>query len=265
MGGGHTLDVGLVDDRLVIGPVGRPVVLPVEVRVDDHRDHRVSQRVERGHRVLGRGLVLRKWFKHSRFRVRCAVGAGILGAGILRSRILGPPESSAPVSPPVSVSSAPVASASGAWSSNSESASSTAASGDSSVSSGVGRGIGEERGVAVEVAVKSLAVRVEKEFARVTPQAAGGIVGAVDAETVELSGHHIRQIAVPTIAVDLFEADAPFLALAVDEAQLDGFGDLGEQREVRPPRTVVGCAERVRGCPARRGIGAGSGSTSASA
>ncbi len=43
MGRGHALDVRLVDDRLVVRTIGRPVVLPVEVGVDHHRDHGVPE------------------------------------------------------------------------------------------------------------------------------------------------------------------------------------------------------------------------------
>jgi len=42
---GHALDVGLVDDRLVVLVVRGTVVAPVEVGVDDHRAHGVSRRV----------------------------------------------------------------------------------------------------------------------------------------------------------------------------------------------------------------------------
>ena len=39
----HALDVRLVDDRLVVLVARRAVVAPVEVRVDDHREHRLAQ------------------------------------------------------------------------------------------------------------------------------------------------------------------------------------------------------------------------------
>ena len=42
---GHALDVGLVDDRLVVLVVRGTVVTPVEVGVDDHRAHGVARRV----------------------------------------------------------------------------------------------------------------------------------------------------------------------------------------------------------------------------
>ncbi len=43
---GHALDVRLVDDRLVVVTVGRPVVTPVEVRVDHDRVHGVQPGVQ---------------------------------------------------------------------------------------------------------------------------------------------------------------------------------------------------------------------------
>ncbi|SKY85680.1 Uncharacterised protein [Mycobacteroides abscessus subsp. abscessus] len=43
MGRGHAFDMRFVDDRLVIGASWRAVVLPVEVRVDDHGQHRVTE------------------------------------------------------------------------------------------------------------------------------------------------------------------------------------------------------------------------------
>ena len=39
----HALDVRLVDDRLVVLVARRAVVAPVEVGVDDHREHRVAE------------------------------------------------------------------------------------------------------------------------------------------------------------------------------------------------------------------------------
>ena len=44
---GQALDVGLVDDRLVVGDVEAAVALPVEERVDDHAVHHVRRRSRR--------------------------------------------------------------------------------------------------------------------------------------------------------------------------------------------------------------------------
>jgi hypothetical protein len=45
VGHGQALDVGLVDDRVVVLVAWRAVVAPVEERVDDHGEHGVAQRV----------------------------------------------------------------------------------------------------------------------------------------------------------------------------------------------------------------------------
>jgi hypothetical protein len=45
VGLGQPLDVGLVDDRVVVGATRQSVVLPVEVGVGDHRLHRVRRGV----------------------------------------------------------------------------------------------------------------------------------------------------------------------------------------------------------------------------
>ena len=43
---GHAAHVGLVNDRVVVAVLRRPVVPPVEERVDDHRDHCVGRGIE---------------------------------------------------------------------------------------------------------------------------------------------------------------------------------------------------------------------------
>src|SRR5690625_7934877 len=42
---GHTLDVGLINDGVGFRSVRAAVALPVKVRIDDHGQHRVSQRI----------------------------------------------------------------------------------------------------------------------------------------------------------------------------------------------------------------------------
>lgn len=54
----HALDVRLVDDAVVVVPVRRAVVAPVEERVDDDRHHRVPGRVVVVERGSGRGCVV---------------------------------------------------------------------------------------------------------------------------------------------------------------------------------------------------------------
>ena len=62
VGSGHALDVGLVDDRLVVRGARRVVGTPVEERVDHHAGHGVAQRVDHrrdsaGREVLGFQIV----------------------------------------------------------------------------------------------------------------------------------------------------------------------------------------------------------------
>ena len=125
---------------------------------------------------------------------------------------------------------------------------------------GFGRGhrIGEQRFVAVEIPVKSLAVRVEQQLRRVAAQPARRIVGSVDAVPVELTGTNVRQVAMPAVAVDLVETNAALTPVPVDEAQVDGLGDFGEQRKVGS-HTVIRCAEWIRRTrPDRDGLWLGS-------
>ena len=56
----HALDVGLVDDRLVIGRAGGAVRCPVEERVDHHAGHGVAQRIDHRGRAGLRGVLRRR-------------------------------------------------------------------------------------------------------------------------------------------------------------------------------------------------------------
>jgi len=59
----------------------------------------------------------------------------------------------------------------------------------------------------------------------------------------------------PDVTVDLVHPNAGFGAVLGDQAQFDGFGDLGEEREIGP-RAVVGGTEWVRTArPYRDGSG----------
>ena len=162
VGGGHALDVRLVDHRVVVLVAGRAVVAPVEVRVDHHGGHGVPE--------------------------------GVLGVALLR----------------------------------------------------IVEVVAVQAGVAVKGTAERLAVRVEQQFGRVAAQAVLGLVGAVDAVAVALTGRHAQEVAVPDTAVDLGQFDATLHPSLVDEAELDPVGDLGEQREVGAG-PVVGRAERVCG------------------
>jgi len=167
---GHrqALDVGLVDDALVVLVARRPVVPPVEVGVDDDAEHGVRERV-----------------------VGVALG-------------------------------------------------------------GVREVVGEEGGIVDDLPVDRLGVGVEEELRGVAAVAARRLVGAVDAEAVALSGLHAGEIAVPDEAVDLGHGDALLgegaVGGLVDETELDGLGDLGEDGEV-DAASVVGRPQGV--CRAR--------------
>ena len=100
--------------------------------------------------------------------------------------------------------------------------------------------VAEQRLVAVEVAVECLGVGVDEQLVRVAAVAVGRVVGAVDAVGVALAGHDAGQVAVPDVRVDLFERDAGFGAVRVNEAQLDLFRDIGEQGEVGAGTVVRG-------------------------
>jgi hypothetical protein len=105
----------------------------------------------------------------------------------------------------------------------------------------------EARGVPVDLAGDRLRVGVEEQLRRVAPQAVGGIPGPVDPVAVALTRADVGQVGVPAVAVDLAQLDLDLgvVAVVAEQAELDTFGDAGEEREVGP-RTVVGRAEWVR-------------------
>ena len=92
--------------------------------------------------------------------------------------------------------------------------------------------VGEQRLAERELPVERLAVRVEQQLAGVTSVAARRVERPVHPKAVALSRAYIRQVGVPHVSVDLVEADSSFLTVVADQAQLDFFGDFGEQREV---------------------------------
>jgi len=52
------------------------------------------------------------------------------------------------------------------------------------------------------------------------------------AVAVELAWLHIRQETVPAVAGDFAQIDAGFIAVVIEQAELDTLGDFREQREV---------------------------------
>jgi hypothetical protein len=94
--------------------------------------------------------------------------------------------------------------------------------------------------------VEGLGVGIEQELRRIAPRPRAGVEGPVDAVAVPLSRSDAREVDVPHVGVDLGHLDSLLSAPVVEQAQLDAFGDGGEQREVRP-RSVEGRAERGGG------------------
>ena len=97
---------------------------------------------------------------------------------------------------------------------------------------GDGQVVGEQRLAERELPVERLAIRVEQQLAGVTSVAGRRVERPVHPKAVALSRADVRQVGVPHVSVDLVEADSSFLTVVADQAQLDFFGDLGEQREV---------------------------------
>src|SRR5690606_37391459 len=110
---------------------------------------------------------------------------------------------------------------------------------------GVAEVVGEAGRVPVHPAVDGLGVGVEQQLVGVAAVPVGRVPGTVDPEAVALADAHPGQVGVPAEAVDLGEGDARLVALVVEQAQLDGLGDLGAQGEVGAD-VVVGRPERVR-------------------
>ena len=105
--------------------------------------------------------------------------------------------------------------------------------------------VGVQRLVPGDLAVDRLGVRVEEQLGGVAPVAAAGVVRAVHAVSVALPGHDPRQVTVPDQGLALGQVVTRLPAVVVvEQAQLDAFPHLREDREVRAA-TVVGRAERV--------------------
>ncbi len=161
VGHGQALDVGLVEDRLVVLVPRRAVVAPVEEGIGDHRVHRVAERV-------------------------VAVERG-----------------------------------------------------------GVAEAVGEQRLVAVDLAVDGLRIGVEQQLARVAAVSVRQVVRPVDPVAVALARLDPRHVSVPDEAVDLDQLVSGLSTVSVDQAELDALGHLREEGEVHAG-AVIGRAERVR-------------------
>ena len=85
-------------------------------------------------------------------------------------------------------------------------------------------------------------IGVEQQLVGVAAQPGLRVEGAVNPVAVAGSGLQPLQVAVPAVGVDLGEQVALLLAVIVEQAQLDGFGQLGVDGKVGP-QPVVGRTE----------------------
>ncbi len=101
------------------------------------------------------------------------------------------------------------------------------------------------RGAVPDRALDRLRVGVDEQLGGVEPVPLLRRVRAVDAVAVALAGADPRHVAVPVPGGALGELDARLRVVAVEQAELDALGVLGEEREVRPVAVPRG-AERER-------------------
>ena len=102
----------------------------------------------------------------------------------------------------------------------------------------------EETGVGIDHAFDGLGIRVEQELGRVAPQAAGGIVVAVDPIPVALPWLDAYKVDVPDESVAFGDVDAGFLVIVIEQAEFDFRRDGGEEGEI-DARAIIGGAERI--------------------
>ncbi len=120
--------------------------------------------------------------------------------------------------------------------------------------------VAEHRLSPLHLSLDGLRVRVEHQFVRVEPLAAGGVVLAVDPISVALPRLDRGQVAVVDEGVDIDEIDARLGAVVVEEAELHAFGALAEQGEVgaaaieRRPQRVRGTWPDLHATSIRRGL-----------
>jgi hypothetical protein len=75
---------------------------------------------------------------------------------------------------------------------------------------------------------------VDEEFGRIAPQAPGRVPRAVDAHAVALAGRDFGKQPVPHVCRALGQLEPSFVTARVEEADLDGVGDLGLHGDVDP-------------------------------
>src|SRR3989440_12188821 len=93
-----------------------------------------------------------------------------------------------------------------------------------------------------------LGVGIEQELVGIEAVAVLGLIRAVNAVAIELSGRNVIEVAVPDVLAALGKFDALELApaLAVEQAKLDFLRVGGEQRKVGAP-AVPACTEAREG------------------
>ena len=104
--------------------------------------------------------------------------------------------------------------------------------------------IGEMRIAPYQPSGQPPGIGIEQQLVGVEAVAVLGLIGAVNAIAVELSGRNVVQIAVPDIfgALGQFDAFEFAAALAVEQAKLDLLRVGGEQRKIGAP-AVPACTE----------------------
>ncbi len=100
-----------------------------------------------------------------------------------------------------------------------------------------------QRVVPLDGPADGLRVRVEQELVRIEAMPAPRIVWSVDPVAVQLPRPGVGQVAMPDQVGPVAELDAVRglrVVRVVEQAQLDGFGVLAEQREVDPLPVPIG-------------------------
>jgi hypothetical protein len=105
---------------------------------------------------------------------------------------------------------------------------------------GLGEPVAEQRLVGVDLPVDRLRIRVEEQLRRVAAVPFGRVVRPVNAVAVALARLDRGQVGMPDEAVHLRQLNKLLRAVIGDQRQVDLFGNLREQREVRTGTVVRG-------------------------
>ena len=91
--------------------------------------------------------------------------------------------------------------------------------------------VAKDRRLPSELAEMAARVGVEQQLVAIETVSAVGLIGPVNAITVDRAGPYIRQIAVPDLVSEFRQLDARLAAL-IEEAELDACRTGREQREI---------------------------------